>query len=62
MKENNRRNIMKLSEIKELVDSGKTVTLKGKGTVKSIDFKNGKYTVKYEVSSKPKYYGRLTHC
>ena len=35
---------MKLSEIKELVDSGKTVTLKGKGTVKSIDFKNGKYT------------------
>ena len=53
---------MKLSEIKELVDSGKTVTLKGKGTVKSIDFKNGKYTVKYEVSSKPKYYGRLTSC
>ena len=36
---------MKLSEVKELVDSGKTVTLKGKGTVKSIDFKNGKYTV-----------------
>lgn len=62
MKENNRRNKMKLSEIKELVDSGKTVTLKGKGTVKSIDFKNGKYTVKYEVSSKPKYYGRLTIC
>lgn len=62
MKENNRRNKMKLSEIKELVDSGKTVTLKGKGTVKSIDFKNGKYTVKYEVSSKPKYYGRLTFC
>ena len=53
---------MKLSEIKELVDSGKTVTLKGKGTVKSIDFKNGKYTVKYEVGSKPKYYGRLTFC
>lgn len=62
MKENYRRNKMKLSEIKELVDSGKTVTLKGKGTVKSVDFKNGKYTVKYEVSSKPKYYGRLTHC
>lgn len=53
---------MKLSAIKELVDSGKTVSLKGKGTVKSIDFKNGKYSVKYEVSSKPKYYGRLTNC
>lgn len=62
MKENNRRNKMKLSEIKELVDSGKTVTLKSKGTVKSVDFKNGKYTVKYEISSKPKYYGRLTIC
>lgn len=53
---------MKLSAIKELVDSGKTVSLKGKGAVKSIDFKNGKYSVKYEVSSKPKYYGRLTNC
>lgn len=53
---------MKLSEIKKLLDEKKTVYVKGKGNVKSIVEKDGKFTVKYEVPSKAKFYGRLTSC
>ena len=54
---------MKINDIYERFMKGETITIKNKGTIKDIKIIDGnKYEVKYTVPSKPKYYGRLTHC
>lgn len=53
---------MKISDIYKKFMKGETITIKNKGMIKDIKIIDGKYEVKYTVPSKPKYYGRLTHC
>lgn len=50
---------MNILEIKKMVDEGKSVVIKGKGTVTKVIEKNGKYELEFEVPSKAKFYGRF---
>jgi len=51
---------MKISEIKTKIENGEIVYVKGMGTVKSVTKnKNGRWSIKYDVPEKPKYYGRF---
>ena len=52
---------MKIEELYSRVNAGEKLTIKGKGTIKSINLlKDGRYDIKYERAPHAKFYGRLT--